>query len=144
MQKLLDTIRATRIYRPLDMGEFDAAYEGVGAVFQVWVNPTRDHNRAWYEVARAIGAMGQAKDAWVGEDDKEKRASLEVAFTEAVDRWLSLQDAWFAEMWQGVSVEEVGQLRDALSDAEWQWLTARTSKMPAEFRDEKVKNSRGG
>jgi hypothetical protein len=144
VDRVLDIIRATRIYRPLDMAAFDPVYEGAGAVFQVWVNPTRDHVRAWYEVVRAWGAAEQAKQAWLDEKGATRKAELEAAFTEAVDTALALQDAWFAQMWQGMSVEEVVQLRDALSDAEWQWLSDRTTRMPGEFREEKVKNSRGG
>ena len=127
---ILDVINKgneAKITRLLDLGDFDEAYRG--ATFDVWVMPTRAHVMAWGDVVEAYkrleGKLNGLKEA-------EKEA--------AADRIMAMENDWYAEMWINVPVDEVAQIREALPDLAWRWLTQQTTEMPGEFRREKLKN----
>lgn len=118
--------------RPLDLGDYAEDY--AGAIFDVWVTPSRAHLRAFGELGEWISEMQQlVKDRKLPDDD-------------APDFWGEYQERlvrWYAEMWRNIDVDEARQIRDALQEncpGAWDWLTRRTSEMVAEFRQERLKN----
>lgn len=118
------------ITRPLDLGDFDEVYRG--ATFDVWVAPSRAHLQEWTSLTRAI------------QDAKRRSVQMtENERSEALEAWRTRQLAWFAATWRNITLEDVKEIKEALPEVAWDWLTMRTSQMIGAFRREKLGNSSG-
>ena len=132
MSDILSKIKNVEtISRTLDLGDCDEAYRG--AVFEVWVAPTRAHLQEWRALTEYITDVQKRAD---GMSDDEKDEALVV--------WHDRQLAWYAGTWLNIGLDEARQIRDALPDVVWDWLTINTSRMIGQYRTEKLKNSNGG
>lgn len=118
------------ITRPLDMGDFDEVYRG--ASFDVWVAPTRAHLQEWAALTREIQAA-KRRSKKMTEDER----------SEALEAWRTRQLAWYAATWRNVTLEDVREIKEALPEVAWDWLTLRTSEMIGAYRREKLGNSKG-
>ncbi len=138
MSDVLKTIKgvgAHAITRPLDLGEFDEVY--AGAIFRVWVNPSRDHLAEWGTIAVEVNAARKAANEL---DDPDAAKDLR---REALETYRTRSIAWYAETWTNIDLDEALQIRDTLEEDNplaWDWLTGRTSKMIGDYREEKLKN----
>lgn len=113
----------------VDLGDFHESYRG--AVFEVWVTPTRAHLGEWGDVTRFILDVERRKATLTEEE-------IEAAWEEWRERALR----WYVVTW-GMDVEEARQIRDVLQEMNplaWDWLTMRTSQVIGEYRRGKLKN----
>ena len=131
----------------LDLGDCDEAYRG--ATFRVWVTPTRAH---WAEFAEY--------NVWLTEEparrqrerdqiaDPGERAAFDEASAAQFDREMYERlDAWLAETWTNIDLDEVTQIREHLQESNpgaWDWLYMSTLRTIREYRERLSKNSRAG
>lgn len=131
--------QSSSITRTLNLGEFDPVYEG--AIFDVWVSPTRGHLKEWSDISAAISQANREKDKIEG--SAEKQAFMKAALESYEENQLT----WYAETWRNISLEEAREIREVLAESNplaWDWLLARTSKMIGDYRQEKLKKQGGG
>ncbi len=147
---ILDQIAAVGVVlttRRIDLGDCDEAY--TGAVFDVWVTPTRAHWAEWvgYQTWLAeVTEDGQAqRDA---EPDKGRREALDAELIAQLEREAFPRlDAWLGETWTNIPAEDVPAIRTQLQEvhpAAWAWLLDHTVGAIYKHREELTKNSRGG
>lgn len=146
LERVLQVEALQRVER-VDLGEFDEAYRG--AVFEVWVTPTRAHVEAWGEIRewleRSTEEARVERERYTdpgrrAEFDQEQATLLEMEYEERVLRWL-------AGTWLNVELEEARKIREHLLSSNpraWEWLVHRTHTTIGEFKRRLVGNSRGG
>jgi len=119
--------------RKIDLGDFAADYKG--AIFEVWVTPTRAHMRQFEQLAAPI----QEQAARIKRGEKiPPEESLRV-MSEYEDALLE----WHAEVWRNIPLDEARQIREALEEncpGALDWLLKRTSETIGDFRRERLKN----
>ena len=121
----------------VDLGDFDEAFRG--AVFEVWLTPTRAHIEAFGEVRDWLKRESErARRDRDGIRDEEKRRAFD---TESAGRlqagYDARLDAWLAETWRNVKLEEVRQIHAHLSRVAppaWDWLANETHTTIGRFR----------
>jgi hypothetical protein len=122
----LGIITETKVTRRLDLGDCEPSW--VGAVFDVWVAPPREH----------LEAFGEYND-WLGEHADEEG----VIEPDAVPEMYELLDPWLAETWTNIPPEEVTPLRKHIQSVSWdiwEWLYTETLNAILDYRQAKVKN----
>jgi hypothetical protein len=127
----------------LDLGDCDEAYRG--ATFDVWVTPTRAH---WETFAEYAVWLDEEPKRQQQERDKIKdeaeRAEFDRIKSEQLEREMFRRlDAWLADTWRNIPLEEVTQIREHLQDsfpAAWDWLYAQTLRTMREYRENLSKN----
>jgi len=126
----------------LDLGDCDEAYRG--AIFDVWVTPTRAHWAAFAEYVVWLEEEPKRQQAKKAGMAPAEAAEFDRVMGEQLDRemWSRL-DAWLADTWLNVELEEVTQIREHLQadfPAAWDWLYNHTLRTMREYRDNLSKN----
>ena len=149
MSDTLNIIRSPgpdKTTRRIDLGDCDESLRG--AVFDVWVTPTRAHVQAYIDY-----------QDWLKEEPVRRQSKVnaieDAAERERVDQEMAQQtlremyerlDAWMAETWVNIPAEEVPIIRERLqgdddvSSSVWRWLYDRTFEVIADYREQLTKN----
>ena len=131
MSDTLGIITETRVTRRLDLGDYEEQYRG--AVFDVWVTPTRAH----------LQAFGEYTD-WLAENVTGRESELEPGQIEPLYAEMYQRvDAWLAGTWLNIPADEVTTIREALQDTDidaWNWLYTGTLEAITGYRERRVKN----
>ncbi len=129
MSDTLQLIQDTEVTHTLDLGDYDEAYRG--ATFDVWITPPRSHWRAW-----------NAYITWLQENIIDQ--GIEEGQIETLNAEMYRQlDAWMAETWRNLSLDETTQIRERLENVNpgaWQWLYNETLRVMREYRERRSKN----
>lgn len=134
---------AQRITAPLDMGDLDSVY--AGAVFDVWLTPSRGMLKEWQALTRWVQSRERSlTKRYERAETAERKAEIDAEADALKDEYASRQIRWYAQIWQNVSEDEAGQIFEALPEVAWDWLVIRTSQMIGQYKQEKLKNSRDG
>jgi hypothetical protein len=130
----LGIITGTKVTRRIDLGDYEESWRG--AVFDVWVAPTRAH----------LQAYGEYND-WL-QEHADAEGSVD---PDAIPEMYERLDAWLAVTWTNfptteghTALEEVTLIREHLqevSGAVWEWLYTTTLDAILEYRRGRVKNS---
>jgi hypothetical protein len=136
----LQIVTETAVTVPIDLG--DLVEEWRGAVFEVWVTPTRAHLEALnaYHTWVAENIPDPESDEGKAHYEKLGEEKTAAIFAEADARL----DAWLAESWRNLPLEEVTQLREHIQEIDqhiWNWLYRRTIDVMTGYRQALVKNS---
>jgi hypothetical protein len=126
---IITSIEASHATVTIDLGDYDETYKG--AVFDVWVTPTRAHVQAYQAyytkwVAPVVEAGKVPPE--VADRDDERTAEL---------------DPWLAETWRNIPLEQVTAIREhlqATNPRAWDWLYNKTLETAAQYRETLVKN----
>jgi len=140
MSGLLGTIQSVKVLektKTVDLGEFDEVFRG--AVFEVWLTPTRDHVEAWKEIRDWLTA--ESERARLDRDairDKDQRKAFDQDAAARLQRGYDRRlDAWLAVTWRNVGEDEVTAIHEhlaAVAPAAWDWLVSQTHTAIGEFR----------
>jgi hypothetical protein len=127
----------------LDLGDCDETYRG--AVFDVWVAPTRAHlaqfaeYKVWLDTEP--GRRQKQRDAI---EDKAEREEFDRVMGEQLDNEMYRRlDAWLADTWLNIDLDAVTQIRDHLQEtypAAWNWLYSHTLRAMRDYRENLTKN----
>ncbi len=111
--------------------QFPESYKE-GAVFDVWVTPTRGHLDE-FQVYREWVAENITQAEGVGEEEAERLdAEMYARF-----------DAWLNETWRNWELDDVSAIREHLQQsnpAAWDWLYNETLRVMSEYRENLIKN----
>jgi hypothetical protein len=127
----------------LDLGDCDTALRG--AVFDVWVTPTRAHLAQFAEYAVWLDTEPKRQQ---NERDKiqdiAERAEYDRVMAEKLECEMNERlDAWLAEAWRNIPAEEVAQIREHLQEnapSVWDWLYKNTLRAMRDYRENLTKN----
>lgn len=103
-----------------------------GAVFEVWVTPTRGHLSEF-----------QAYLDWVSENIT-RAGDLSEEESQRLDAEMYKRfDAWLNETWRNWELDDVSAIRAHLQETNpsaWDWLYNRTLQVMTDYREDLVKN----
>jgi len=119
--------------RTINLGDW--ADDWAEATIEVWVTPTRAHTERYREILQGWQEIVRQFKDLSPEEKLVQGQALE-------DR----ENEWYAQSWEGYDVEGVAALRKAMSEnapGSWAWLIQRSSELVREFREDRLKNSRG-
>jgi len=126
---IIINIEASYATVTIDLGDYDETYKG--ALFEVWVTPTRAHVRAYQAYyAKWVAPVVEAASVPPEIADKEDERNGEL-------------DMWLAETWRNIPLEQTTQIREhleATNPRAWDWLYNKTLETAAEYRETLVKN----
>jgi len=139
----LQSIGTIKTTRTIDLGDCDEAFRG--AVFDVWVTPTRAHWQEFWDYVRWLNEEPErAKERRDQIEDETERAEFDREHSAQMERemWQRL-DHWLAETWTNIPAGEVTQIREHLQESfpdAWTWLYNRTLSVIREHRESLTKN----
>ena len=152
----INNLKIQRVTRELDLGEYQPEYAGQSLT--VWVNPPVRVRNEMYGLLnnwrKAIAAAmlvenplryhQEYKIPLPEDGDQIKKGTPEEieAAQEAAREARAKYWAWFAQVWEGDSEEDVLALAEKLSEQEpglWDYLRTKTIKMIGEYADARKK-----
>lgn len=130
----LGIITETKVTRRVDLGDYEESWRG--AVFDVWVTPTRAHMA---EFAENTDWIREHQAEIVDDGDEATIAEM----NERIGGWLARTWLNFPTTEEHSAEGEVTLIREHLQDCDfeaWNWLYGRTLEVIREYREGRVKN----